>query len=244
MPYEYTPPKYAQVIDELRRRIESGEYPPGSLLPSEHQLSDEFQIARPTVVRALRVLRQDGWIETQQGKGSFVRGRPALAGLESPRTGEQALNRDESREPRRPDRGGHRRSPGPCGRAAGRRREGRGPGPQARGAAGRRGLGTGHLVGARRAGRGHRSGERRAVARRGARAPVPAQGRPRGSRPGAGHRPPSHQRQEAKLLGVGKSAPMLAMYVAARDASGGPVLVLEVVMPGDRHELEDAYQVG
>ena len=99
MPYEYTPPKYAQVIDELRRRIESGEYPPGSLLPSEHQLSDEFQIARPTVVRALRVLRQDGWIETQQGKGSFVRGRPALAGLESLRTGEQALNRDESREP-------------------------------------------------------------------------------------------------------------------------------------------------
>src|SRR2546426_9682410 len=99
MPYEYTPPKYAQVIDELRRRIESGEYPPGSLLPSEHQLSDEFQIARPTVVRALRVLRQDGWIETQQGKGSFVRGRPAPAGLESQRTGEQALNRDESREP-------------------------------------------------------------------------------------------------------------------------------------------------
>lgn len=99
MPYEYTPPKYAQVIDELRRRIESGEYPPGSLLPSEHQLSDEFQIARPTVVRALRVLRQDGWIETQQGKGSFVRGRPALAGLESQRTSEEALNRDESREP-------------------------------------------------------------------------------------------------------------------------------------------------
>ena len=84
MPYEYTPPKYAQVIDELRRRIESGEYPPGSLLPSEHQLSDEFQIARPTVVRALRVLRQDGWIETQQGKGSFVRGRPALADLAVP----------------------------------------------------------------------------------------------------------------------------------------------------------------
>src|SRR5215831_9134923 len=99
MPYEYTPPKYAQVIDELRRRIESGEYPPGSLLPSEHQLSDEFQIARPTVVRALRVLRQDGWIETQQGKGSFVRGRPALAGLDVARPGEEALGRDESREP-------------------------------------------------------------------------------------------------------------------------------------------------
>src|ERR1700760_1795191 len=98
MPYEYTPPKYAQVIDELRRRIESGEYPPGSLLPSEHQLSDEFQIARPTVVRALRVLRQDGWIETQQGKGSFVRGRPALADLESARHGATELDRDEASE--------------------------------------------------------------------------------------------------------------------------------------------------
>ena len=83
MPYEYTPPKYAQVIAELQRRIESGEYPPGSLIPSEHQLSAEFGTARPTVVRALRVLRQEGWIETQQGKGSFVRGRPALAGVSS-----------------------------------------------------------------------------------------------------------------------------------------------------------------
>ena len=124
MPYEYTPPKYAQVIDELRRRIESGEYPPGSLLPSEHQLSDEFQIARPTVVRALRVLRQDGWIETQQGKGSFVRGRPALAGLESQRTGEEALNRDESREPGEVIEAAITAPAGPGGRAA-RRRPGR-----------------------------------------------------------------------------------------------------------------------
>ncbi len=36
---------------------------------------------------------------------------------------------------------------------------------------------------------------------------------------------------------------MLALYVTARAASGEPLLVLEVVMPGDRHELEDAYQV-
>ena len=98
MAYEYTPPKYAQVIEELRQRIDSGEYPPGSLLPSEHQLTEEFGIARPTVVRALRVLRQDGWIETQQGKGSFVRGRPALAGLESARHGQVELDRDEARE--------------------------------------------------------------------------------------------------------------------------------------------------
>jgi len=33
MAFEYTPPKYAQVIGAIQRRIESGEYPPGSLLP-------------------------------------------------------------------------------------------------------------------------------------------------------------------------------------------------------------------
>jgi len=243
MPYEYTPPKYAQVIDELRRRIESGEYPPGSLLPSEHQLSDEFQIARPTVVRALRVLRQDGWIETQQGKGSFVRGRPALAGLESPRTGEQALNRDESREP-------------------GDLIEAAITAPPARVAA---------LLGA--AGKGEVLARKRVVRQDGEASELvtwwvpaaladgtdlasdePLHGGVRGHlsrRKGVrvDHvleqvtaRHPTNQ--EAKLLGGGKSAAMLAMYVAARDASGGPVLVLEVVMPGDRHELEDAYQVG
>jgi DNA-binding GntR family transcriptional regulator len=58
----------------------------------------EFAIARPTVVGALRTLRQDGWIGTQQGKGSFVRGRPALAGLAAVRRGETELDRDEPDE--------------------------------------------------------------------------------------------------------------------------------------------------
>ena len=74
------------------------------------------------MVRALRVLRQDGWIETQQGKGSFVRGRPALAGLESQRTGEEALNRDESREAGDLIEAGIGRLPPADGRAARARR--------------------------------------------------------------------------------------------------------------------------
>jgi DNA-binding GntR family transcriptional regulator len=86
-------------VEQLQRRMESGEYAPGSLLPSEHQLSTEFGTARPAVVRALRVLRQEGWIDTQQGKGSFVRGRPALTGVSSERRGQAELDRDESREP-------------------------------------------------------------------------------------------------------------------------------------------------
>jgi len=243
MPYEYTPPKYAQVIDELRRRIESGEYPPGSLLPSEHQLSDEFQIARPTVVRALRVLRQDGWIETQQGKGSFVRGRPALAELETARPGEEALSRDESREAGDLIEVGITPPPARVAALLGgaadgemlcRRRlvshEGE---PSeivtwwipAKLAEGTELASTEPLHGGVRAHLARRKGIRidhvleQVVARH-----------PAGT--------------EAKLLGVTKAAPMLALYVTAREASGDPVLVLELVMPGDRHELEDAYQVG
>src|SRR6266702_524794 len=204
MPYEYTPPKYAQVIGELRRRIESGEYPPGSLLPSEHQLSDEFQIARPTVVRALRVLRQDGWIETQQGKGSFVRARVAAllgaAGKGEVLARKRVVRQDsEASElvtwwvPAVIAEGTDLASPEPL--------HGGVRGHLSR----RKGVRVDHVL-------------EQVTARH----------------------PTS---QEAKLLGVGKSAPMLAMYVAARDASGGPVLVLEVVMPGDRHELEDADQV-
>jgi GntR family transcriptional regulator len=49
---------------------------------------------------------------------------------------------------------------------------------------------------------------------------------------------------EAKLLGIGKTAPLLAVYVTAREADGHPVLALDVAMPGDVHELEDAYPVG
>ncbi|WP_084469268.1 GntR family transcriptional regulator [Nocardiopsis trehalosi] len=78
MPFEYTPPKYARVVAELQRRITQGDYPPGTLMPSEAQLTQEFDVARPTVVRALQVLRQDGWIESQQGKGRYVLGQPAL----------------------------------------------------------------------------------------------------------------------------------------------------------------------
>lgn len=80
------PLRYAQVVAEIKRRIERGTYAPGLLLPSEHQLTGEFGVSRPTVVRALSVLRQDGWIDTQQGKGSFVRGRPALAEVERTRS--------------------------------------------------------------------------------------------------------------------------------------------------------------
>src|SRR6201992_734710 len=97
MGFDYAPPKYAQVFAEIQRRISEGEYAPGTLLPSEHQLVEAFRVSRPTIVKALSSLRQDGWIETQQGKGSFVRGRPALVDAKRTRPAEGALELPETR---------------------------------------------------------------------------------------------------------------------------------------------------
>jgi DNA-binding GntR family transcriptional regulator len=242
MTYEYTPPKYAQVIDELRRRIESGEYAPGSLLPSEHQLSEEFGIARPTVVRALRVLRQDGWIETQQGKGSFVRGRPALAGLAAQRHGAAELDRDEAREAGElvsvgmavpPARIAALLDASPQDEMLCRRRLVRQDGEASE-------VITWWVPAALAEGTDLASpeplhgGVRVHLARRKATRIDHVLEQVTARHPAS---------QEAKLLGITRSAPVLALYVTARDASGRPLLVLDIAMPGDRHELEDAYQI-
>lgn len=76
---EFSPPKYAQIVNTIQRRIGDGTYPPGALLPSEAQLIREFAVSRPTVVRALEVLRSQGWIDREHGRGSFVRNRAVLA---------------------------------------------------------------------------------------------------------------------------------------------------------------------
>jgi GntR family transcriptional regulator len=84
VPIEVTPPKYAVVANTIQQRILDGTYAPGSKLPSETQLTEEFDTSRPMVVRALEFLKQEGWIESHQGKGRFVRGRPSLAGRHAP----------------------------------------------------------------------------------------------------------------------------------------------------------------
>lgn len=72
------PVKYAQIVAALRQQIADGTYPPGSLLPSETQLIEEFGVSRPTVVRALEELKLRGEIDREHGRGSFVKAAPPL----------------------------------------------------------------------------------------------------------------------------------------------------------------------
>ncbi|MDG4796398.1 GntR family transcriptional regulator [Micromonospora sp. WMMD1082] len=61
------------MADELRRRIMSGATPPGALLPSESTLMAEFSVARGTVREALAVLRAEGLVATEMGRGTYAR---------------------------------------------------------------------------------------------------------------------------------------------------------------------------
>lgn len=64
---------YGGIADAIRQRITSGELASGALLPSEHALSAEFDVARNTVRRALAELETEGLITTLPGRGRVVR---------------------------------------------------------------------------------------------------------------------------------------------------------------------------
>lgn len=76
---------FQQIADELRRAIESGEFAPGSALPSEAQLMEHFGVARMTVRQALQVLKAEGLVVAEHGRGVFVRQRPPVRRLAADR---------------------------------------------------------------------------------------------------------------------------------------------------------------
>jgi len=63
---------HAQVVDDIVGRIVSGELPPGSLLPSEPDMSVNFGVSRTVVREALRVLGAKGLIDVRHGSGTRV----------------------------------------------------------------------------------------------------------------------------------------------------------------------------
>ncbi|GEM31478.1 GntR family transcriptional regulator [Nocardia neocaledoniensis NBRC 108232] len=66
-------PKYLQIAGYLRDQIVRGDLAPGAELPSERELAATWRVARPTATKALRALRQQGFVEARQGAGTFVR---------------------------------------------------------------------------------------------------------------------------------------------------------------------------
>lgn len=65
-------PLYAQVKALLTRRIASGEWKPGVMIPNEFQLAAEYDVSQGTVRKALVALEGAGLIVRHQGRGTYV----------------------------------------------------------------------------------------------------------------------------------------------------------------------------
>jgi DNA-binding GntR family transcriptional regulator len=61
---------------DLRSRIERGELQPGEPVPSLDRLARDYDVSRATAQKALRVLRDEGAVETRPRWGTFVAERP------------------------------------------------------------------------------------------------------------------------------------------------------------------------
>lgn len=65
-------PLYAQVEALLLKRIGSGGWKPGEMLPNENELAAEYQVSQGTVRKALMRLEADNRLVRRQGVGTFV----------------------------------------------------------------------------------------------------------------------------------------------------------------------------
>jgi DNA-binding GntR family transcriptional regulator len=66
-------PGYLQIADELRGQIRSGTLAPGDPLPSTARLAEDYDASLSVVKMAVGILRNEGLVIGQQGKGVFVR---------------------------------------------------------------------------------------------------------------------------------------------------------------------------
>jgi GntR family transcriptional regulator len=67
---------YIQVASVMRRRIETKQWLPGQKISTLVELEREFEVARVTIRQAIDILREEGLLHSQQGRGTFVAEKP------------------------------------------------------------------------------------------------------------------------------------------------------------------------
>ncbi|MHB1334770.1 MAG: GntR family transcriptional regulator [Candidatus Humimicrobiaceae bacterium] len=65
-------PYYYQIKQFIIKQIESGNWHSGQMLPYENQLCQHFNISRTVIRQALQELKNDGYIMTRKGKGTYI----------------------------------------------------------------------------------------------------------------------------------------------------------------------------
>ncbi|WP_010284686.1 GntR family transcriptional regulator [Bacillus timonensis] len=65
-------PIYFQIEQRIREKIETKELKPGEMIPSEREFAQKYQISRMTVRQAINNLVNEGYLQRERGKGTFV----------------------------------------------------------------------------------------------------------------------------------------------------------------------------
>lgn len=65
-------PAYRKMYAHLKNEIKTGNYQPGSFLPTEAEMEKEFGVSRTTVRKAISMLTQEGYLSVRQGRGTEV----------------------------------------------------------------------------------------------------------------------------------------------------------------------------
>jgi hypothetical protein len=64
--------RYQRVYRGLRGRVLSGHYVPGQQIETETQLTEQFDVSVITIRQAVGMLEEEGFLDRQQGRGTFV----------------------------------------------------------------------------------------------------------------------------------------------------------------------------
>ena len=87
--------EYMKIYDHVKSRMIRGQYGIDTLLPPEKDLANQFGVSRPTVARAMSLLKDEGLIRRQAGSGTYVIKVPKETswhvGLLIPRLGETEI---------------------------------------------------------------------------------------------------------------------------------------------------------
>lgn len=71
-------PLFEQLASQLRDAIRSGELAPGEQIPSAADLQESYECSRWVAVRAVDLLKSEGFVLTAKGRGTFVREQPLV----------------------------------------------------------------------------------------------------------------------------------------------------------------------
>lgn len=71
-------PLYLQIAEILRQNLNRGVWMPGDLLPTISKLSAEYSVAKITVRQAVKILEEEGLLESRRGRGTTVLPTPPV----------------------------------------------------------------------------------------------------------------------------------------------------------------------